>query len=79
MIKEAAKIITNYNGEIYEDYSGRGMFNETTTAITFDSMSDFNEAIADVMVAEDQNEREIVADFLRNYREDSLGKGIIVY
>jgi tRNA(Ile2) C34 agmatinyltransferase TiaS len=79
MLKKAAEIITNYSGEIYEDYSGRGMFGETTTAITFDSNLEFYEAIADVMVNEEQEQREMVADFLRNIQKDSLGNGIIIY
>lgn len=79
MKKEAAEVITQYGGEIYEDYSGRGMFGSKTDAVTFDSEREFMNAIAEVMVSDDEDERELVAEAIRNIRSDSLGLGVIYY
>lgn len=79
MKTEAAEIISDYVGEIYEDYSGRGMFGSTTTAITCDSEEQFNEGIAEIMENEDSENISIVAKAVRSLRKDSLGIGMIFY
>ena len=80
MKKEVAKIINNYcygDCEIYEDYSGRGMYGRTTTGIKSDSS--ITSLLADVMEKADEDEREMVADAMRSMRSDNLGLGMIYY
>lgn len=44
---EIAKLICECSDlEIFEDYSGRGMYGRTTTAITADSLPQFLEAVS---------------------------------
>lgn len=78
MTKEAAEIITEFGGELREDYSGRGMYGKTTAAVVFDGEQEFYSAIAEVMEC-DIEDRETVANALRNIRTDNMGKGMIFY
>lgn len=79
MLQDAADIITNYGGEERPDYSGRSMYGNKTTGIVFDNDEQFYKAIADVMINEDEVERQIVASALRKLRTDNMGTGIIYY
>lgn len=74
-----AKIISEFGGELRDEYSGRGMYGDKTAAIEFDSESDFYSALAEVMEC-DIEDREEVAKYLRGrVNIDSMGRGIIVY
>lgn len=50
MKKEIAELIVenSYDMDIHEDYSGRGMFGNTTTGIVCDSEKDFYNAIGEL-------------------------------
>lgn len=76
---KAANIILEYGGEIDVDYSGRGMYGETTAGVIFDSDQDFFAALGAVMINEDESEREIVGTAIKNLRIDNMGKGLIYY
>lgn len=92
MKKEIAEMIADYgsNLQLHEDYSGRGMYGKTTTAITCDDVDDFFSAVGDLMfdmLLDAMNEGEDYdtkdAEELRNvlsqFRQDSLGMGYIIY
>lgn len=87
---EAAKEIVDCsdgNCELYENYSGRGMYGKSTTAVTFDNLGEFicSAVIAGkyiAMAGEDGNpelEHEEFCEELRTLRFDQLGKGQIAY
>jgi hypothetical protein len=78
MIVEAAKIIAQHGGDLYENYKGRNSYN-LTTGVSFNSDSEFFKAIGDIMISEDENEREIVGVTLRSLKVDNLGKGLIYF
>lgn len=78
MNKHVAEQLTEASdGEVYHNYSGRGMFGKTTTGVVFQSKEKFYEALADV-VERGKNLLEL-ANFIRSIKFDSLGLGIIVY
>lgn len=83
MTKETAELITDYSGEIHEDYSGRGMYGETTTAVVLDSENDFYKAIAgifnDCMLDSNMHDADLIIQYLKNVKMDNLGTGIIIY
>lgn len=79
MDAQAAEIISSYAGEIHKNYSGRGMYGDKTTGVTFDSQSDFHSAIGEIMEHADEEDRQTVGKALQNLRSDSLGRGIIYY
>lgn len=77
---EAAEIIANYGGEIYENYSGRGMYDKTTTGITFGSQTEFNRAFADAIKnSGDDDEKELLTSALSKLQTDNMGLSIIFY
>lgn len=78
MTRDAAEVITAYGGEIYENYSGRGMYGSETAGVVFDSEADFFEAIADLL-ENDEEDKEEVAKALRKLKTDNMGKSIIYY
>ncbi len=83
MKHEAAEIFSYYGGEIEENYSGKGMYGKTTTAIIFDSTEEFFKAIADIMTDTLQDVDYVTADSvayaLKHLKEDSMGKDAIIY
>ena len=92
MNKEIAEMIVGYSDDLslHEDYSGRGMYGKTTTAITCDSMNDLMEAIGECFYdmvlgamsdGNDYDETNAVelTKVLQNLRQDSLGMGYIFY
>lgn len=87
MKHEAATTIVRLNQQagldgvqVYEDYSGRGMYGETTTALQIDEMQSFYTALSIVMEDGDSEDREWVADFLSDgVQWDQLGKGFVIY
>lgn len=80
---EAANIIAEFNGEVREDYSGRGMFGKQTAGIVVDSLQDFFSAIADIMQEcisdQDMESGDLVIEALRNIKSDNMGNGYIFY
>lgn len=82
MDKRAAELIVRagqelgFQCEIYEDYSGRFMYGEKTTGMTFDSI---NEVIAAAFEAGKLAQCEDLDITPGNLRHDSMGLGIIVY
>jgi hypothetical protein len=71
---------------IAADYSGRGMYGQTTAGIVFDSLGTLLEAVAYTvagLAAEDEDaDSEAVAaliDDLRRVRQDNLGRDTIIY
>lgn len=73
--------------ELRTDYSGRGMYGETTVALV-GSREDFNEACANFLanaheddVPEDQLQEELegVKDILVNARVDNMGLQFVFY
>ena len=79
MDKEIAKVIVKachangYEAEIYEGYSGRGMYGKETTGVTANSKSELIESII--------NDSELFdgLSFVGGLRHDSLGLGIVIY
>ena len=62
--------------ELYEDYSGRGMYGETTCGIVFDNIGELLAAVAEAMLNEPEN---IDVHSLARVRIDSMGRGSIIY
>lgn len=79
MTEEAVEIISNYGGDIHENYSGRGMYGKTTSGIVFDTLQDFISVLGDVMINEESEERLIVGEAISQISTDSMGRGIIIY
>jgi hypothetical protein len=92
MNKDIAEMIIDYGNDLslYEDYSGRGMYGKTTTAITCDSKDDLMGAIGEcffemVLDAKDMGEDydttgvKELKNVLRNLQQDSLWLGYIFY
>lgn len=78
---EVAKILVEYEPDLRlrESYSGRGMYGKTTAGVVGEQY-DFNRALAEVMRMGDQEEREMVAEFLENeYSQDNMGMDMIFY
>ncbi len=80
MLREVDK----WDAEIMEDYSGRCMFGQTTTAITDCSLNDILMAVCKFIVDNDNSSVDV--DILNAFEEvalglrtDSLGKGQMVY
>ena len=68
-IHEEAVVRLSYNDFSIDDrYSGRGMYGQTTYAITCDYLCDFDEAAMNA-----------VGKTSENYRKDSMGLGVIIY
>lgn len=79
MEKQAAEIITSYDGEIYDEYSGRGMFGKTTTGVQVENSGDFFSIIADILEDGTDEEREEVAKAMRKLQWDNMGTNMIFY
>lgn len=92
MNKEIAEMLIDYGNylSLHEDYSGRGMYGNTTTAITCDSKDDLMEAIGElffemILDAKDMGEdydttkAKELKNVLTNLQQDSLGRGYIFY
>jgi hypothetical protein len=77
--------------ELYEGYSGRGMYGDSTDAVTFDNWSDFVQSVAAaaIRLSEDHDETAEKSDdnidpdmFVHDLgaiRTDNMGRGVIVY
>ena len=80
MKKEVAELLeyNNYDIEVRDDYSGRGMYGQETYGVVC-SQDDYNQAVAEVMRSGTEQERELLADALLNMRTDSMGMDMIFY
>lgn len=88
MTVEAANFLANalgamgYNADVYSDYSGRGMYGETTTAVQVrDEFPDISDAIHKQLAYVDDDELEEGEDYPdpASIRSDSMGLGSIFY
>lgn len=93
MKKEIAELLIEHNRDLnlYENYSGRGMYGKTTTGISCDDMAQVMEAVGECFLdmiydassihndTYDTSDAEDLVDALTNFQTDSLGLGIIVY
>jgi len=69
------------DAEIYEDYSGRGMFGKTTTGLVVDNITELLAAVinnADLLVEQDDEYPEALFS-INGFRVDSMGTQTIVY
>lgn len=89
MEKITAEKLVEFNNEfeIYENYSGRGMYGKTTYGVQVDSLSDLIGAAfqlglhcnSEESSIEFSTETEIIEEDLHNLNWDNLGRRIIVY
>jgi hypothetical protein len=92
MTKEMAEFlkgVCDENGAectIYEDYSGRGMYGETTTGIVVSSVLDVLSAVLEYMADNiEVGEQDywfggtVLRDGLSEFRQDNMGTNTIVY
>ena len=76
---KAAETLASYGElEVRKDYSGREIYGKTTAGVT-GTQEDFNNAIADLLEAGDEEDQIIVASALRNMKTDSMGLDVIFY
>lgn len=79
LLKQASD---KYDGEleIYESYSGRGMFGKETCGVTVLDEKEFLRIVMNVLIdMEDKDNREQFADDVYNYCKDTLGRNLIIY
>ena len=83
MKQRTAELLSEVEGEVYREYSGRFMYGKTTTAVTF---PDLNKAIGSVARAVanacEFEDTETIEDMLKDFdrvKLDDMGKGIIIY
>lgn len=81
MERELAELLCNVDGEgeLDEDYSGRGMFEEMTSAVLFDTDHKFKVALIEAAFQMGQEGEDDLLQGMRNLRTDSMGRGIVVY
>lgn len=65
--------------EIVEDYSGRGMFGKSTTAVRFDTVQDLFTAFYSLGLDDGQEPDESEEINFSSLSIDSLGKSQIIY
>lgn len=75
---EAAKLLTQRRGEIYEKYSHR-FSDKPTTGVTFNDESMLFEELSFIMEHGPQKVRNVISKMLRNLKTDQLGLGVIYY
>lgn len=81
MKREIAEYIAdNFDGEIYENYSGRGMFGKTTTGVVLSKELDFFE-FARVLIEDDVDflPKGVLEDLENRLKVDNLGMDLIYY
>lgn len=79
MDKTAAHLLTDFRGQIIENYSGRGMIGKATIGVVFDNNTEIFPTIADILSNGHEDEQEIVADALYWLQSDSYGTEAIYY
>jgi hypothetical protein len=80
MNKRLAQIIADEaDGQVYEKYSGRGMFGKETTGVVVEDLGKVMSALysASAHIGELRDEGEL--DQVEKFRWDSMGLDIIVY
>ena len=69
--------------QLREDYSGRGMYGRTTSAIVVDSWGELLAGVAryagDLDPIEQDEQIERLCEELHTLRSDSMGRGFVVY
>jgi hypothetical protein len=85
MTKEQAQFIvdaileTGEEANVYENYSGRGMYGDTTTGVVTDlSAGQILAAVVNQIKYSELDPSEIV-ELDENVSQDSMGRGIIIY
>ena len=79
-IVEAADWADVHGIELYEDYSGRGMYGAKTTAVKAESISDLITAlISGAEAFFELGIENVFEDLTHDFKTDSLGTGIVVY
>lgn len=76
-----ASMGTDRELSLYEDYSGRGMRNRTTTAIVAGDITDIMPALIQVAyeLGEDGEDMWDLISEMQSLQTDSLGRGIVIY
>lgn len=79
MRSEAAQLFADYNDDLVvrNNYSGRCMYGETTTAVV--GTGDLYSVIADIIEDADDDSLTELAIALRGLRTDSMGRGQVWY
>ena len=70
-----ANLAWDIGGEVYENYSGRGMFGKTCLGITVENLEKALFKLGRMATSEDL---EFVTE-LENFRTDNLGRDYIIY
>ena len=87
MKRSVADILVDFSGDenlsLYEGYSGRGMYGDTTDGVV-GSHQAFNQTLAEIIreLPHDPDlaeEADAIADALRNLQQDSMGRDRIWY
>ncbi len=78
---EYAELIaaTNPEIELRTEYSGRGMYGETTAAVVFPDVSDLFRAIAEVASEMNTQEAEQFAQAMGKIKTDGMGRSQLAY
>lgn len=84
MTKEQAETLVEYDptGEIDHrpQYSGRGMYGDTTHAVVLPSVNDFHLIVSEVMKNGTEEEQVTISELLANgIRTDNMGLDMIIY
>ncbi len=72
-LDDFSSLAWDIGGEIYEDYSGRGMFGKTCMGITVDELEN-----SLFRLGKESADYEFSKE-LENFRTDNMGKGSIIY
>ena len=84
MTRELAVQLVEFceGGEIYENYSGRGMYGKTTYGVVVDDLFDFFVALYLLGKHHGEKDRKDDIDYeyeIFNFRIDNLGRRYIIY
>ncbi len=72
-LDDFSSLAFNIGGEIYEDYSGRGMFGKACMGITVDELEN-----SLFRLGKQSSDYEFSKE-LENFRTDNMGKSFIIY
>ena len=79
---QATELATVVDGEVRDDYSGRGMFGNTCYGVVVDSLDDLFDGLADLLTdvrLESNTDPELVGESLKKLRIDEMGLQKILY
>lgn len=79
LIVESLNEIGDAEYEVYENYSGRGMYGETTTAIVVPSVLKFATDVLRVSNSFVDEDGDCLLCELQNLKSDNLGRDYIIY